>query len=65
MKKRMQLTIGPATQKALTKVARQNNKLTGLNHTSVDVLQAACGLGLNSILEKTLPGEKGVSSIRD
>jgi hypothetical protein len=65
MKKRMQLTIGPKTQKVLTAVARQNNKLTGLNHTSVDVATAALNIGLITVARNTLPDIIVPASIRD
>lgn len=65
MKKRIQLTIGPETQKLLTKLARQNNKLSGMNYNSTDVITSACALGLLEMTAKTLPTTKTPASIRD
>lgn len=65
MKKRVQLTIGPQTQKLIVKVCRQNNKITGLNQNSVDVIAASVNLGLDALRTKLLPTEKSVTSIRD
>lgn len=53
--KRIALSVGPQTSKALTAVARNLNKSTGMGWTSQEVLTAAASQGLAQMVKTGHP----------
>ena len=65
MKKRIQITVGPQSQKLLLKVVRKTSLETGIPVTVVDALEGFAAVGLNQTVMKMLTGSKSVKSLRE
>lgn len=65
MKKRFQITVGPATQKTVKQMAAKFRKETGSEWTEVDVLESMATHGLKMLGTRFQMELKPLQTVRD